>query len=144
MAMPTTYTETTLAEFIHGELGTVASSLEWTVAGGSYDEAINSALAALDVSSISEVTGSSIADLRILAELFAWRRVSKHTAGDMDFEADGGSYKRSQTHAQAKSMMAMLEASVAHYTPGYQVVVERIDDSIRNPYKGLREEDRTL
>lgn len=108
MSVPTSYTETTLKEYMHAVIGNMASALSFTVAGGSYDEALNDALFGYGQTDITQVSGSdNIQLLRAYARYYAWRLVAFNTAGEFDYtHADSGAtYKRSQMHKQAKDMM---------------------------------------
>lgn len=114
MALPTSYTEATLGAFIHADLGPVATTLGWSVAGGSYAEIINEALIIGNATSVADL---SVAKARALVRVAAWRVVAQHTAGDYKFSADGASYDRQQMHAHAVAQAARCEADAADYMP---------------------------
>jgi len=144
MALPASYTEATLKSFIHAELGTHASYLEWTVDGGSYDEIVNDALGMYGASDIATITGASnIQKLRTIARLCAYRKVMDQYAAKFDFSADGNSIQHSQLHAMAKATVARLESEAAPWLPEYAVNVQRIDHP-HNPYNSIDYDDRAL
>lgn len=131
MAAPATYTEQTLAEYMHSALGAMAGTVGLTVEGGSYAEAVNDTLLTYGVSDIGDAT--DIAKLRLLARLHAWRLVVTYTAANYAFSADGGSYSRDQVHAHAVSMVSALETEAAPHLAEYQAVVQRVD-YLHDPY----------
>ena len=116
MAVPTSYTETTLKTYMHSVLGGLSADLKWTVAGGSYDEALNDTLFGYGQTDISLITGSaSIQLLRAYARYFLYFFVAMATVGKMDYtHADSGAtYKFSQIHKQAKEMMGAAADDIA-------------------------------
>jgi hypothetical protein len=114
MALPSVYSDATLGAFIHADLGPIATTLGWTVAGGSYAEIINEALIIGNAASVADL---SVAKARALVRVAAWRVVAQHTAGDYKFSADGASYDRQQMHAHAVAQAARCEADAAAYMP---------------------------
>jgi len=134
VAAPTTYTEATLAEYMHTALGAIATSLGWTVAGDSYDEPVNDALLLYGADDIASISGrASITKLRALARLAVWRKVVTETAGDYNFSADGGSYSRAQVNEQARQVVADLEYETAAYRTEHAATTQRVD-FIHDPY----------
>lgn len=116
MTVPTAYTETTLKTYMHTVLGALAADLKWTVAGGSYDEALNDTLFGYGQTDISLITGSAnLQLLRAYARYFLYRSVAMATVGKMDYtHADSGAtYKFSQIHKQAKEMMLVAADDIA-------------------------------
>lgn len=143
MAAPSTYTETTLAEFMQDTLQDVATAMDWTATPDDYQEAINETLLMMQVDAISEVTGrENIKKLRVYARVEVWRQVMAATSGDYDFAADGGNYKRSQVHEQAKANYAMaLQDAMAYGLDGYQVTIDAVQ-YIHDPYAYVEDDDR--
>lgn len=128
MPVPATYTEDTLAAFMHQALGGTAEALGWSVVAGSYDVAVTRALVAYGTDSISSITGlANLAKLQALALVALWESVLWATAGDYDFQADGGKYNRSQVHSQALAALQAAKAAALAYDPGYQVTVGEVD-----------------
>jgi len=108
MALPTSYTETTFADYLHGILSHTANALGWSVAGGDYAEIVNDALLIAGVSDITTVAGAGpMRLLRIAGQIALWQAVVAAFVGDYDFEADGGRYDRDQLFQHAKAMLAM-------------------------------------
>jgi len=121
MAAPTSYTETTFKEYLHIVLGAMAAGLGWTVGGGDYDEVVNETLLAYAVDDIAAAT--DIRKLRALGRYELWRAVVAEVAGDYDYRADGGDYKRSQVHKQAMAQLARAEEDALEYDSTYAVQV---------------------
>jgi hypothetical protein len=120
MAVPTAYTEDTLAEYMHSALREVATTLGFAPGDGDYDEAVNEALLAYGVTDIAEAT--QIAKLRTLARREAWRQAQSAAAARFDFSADGGDYSRSQLHKQITTNLERAEADAAPYaTVAYRI-----------------------
>jgi hypothetical protein len=143
MAAPSSYTETTLAEFMQSILQDVATTMGWTAAPDDYQEAINETLLMMGVDSIAAVSGrENIKKLRVYARVEVWRQVMAATSGDYDFSADGGSYKRSQVHEQAKANYALaLQDAMAYGLDGYQVTIDTVR-YVHDPYQYVEDEDR--
>jgi len=132
MAAPMSYTESTLAEFMLECLKDVATALGWTGLSD-VQEAVNETLLAYGVSDIASAT--EIRKLRGLARREVWRQVRSATAGDYDFSADGGSYHRSQIHAQAKLEFALAESAASIYdAESAQAVVIQAVEYANDPY----------
>lgn len=113
MPVPTAYTEDSLAAFMHAALRDVATALGWSVAAGDYDEPVTDALIAYGEDDIADAT--DIQKLRALARVAVWQAAVDATVGDYDFSADGGSYSRSQLHAQALARLAQAQQQAAAY-----------------------------
>jgi len=113
MTAPTSYTEDQLKGFMHRTLGAVASVLNWDVFTNAYDEAAIETLLAYGVDTIAEAT--DMRKLRALARREVWRAVMHETVGDFDFSADGGSYNRSQIHAQAVTQFSRAADDALEY-----------------------------
>lgn len=111
MAIPTSYSEETLKAFMLAALSGLGTALGLTAA--SFDEAVNDTLLAYGVSDIAQAT--DMAKLRGLARVAAWQVAVAAAAGDYDFSADGGNYRRSQLHEQARKGLAAAEADAALY-----------------------------
>lgn len=125
MAAPNNYTETGLFIFMRDELQDVGRALNW-VNQVDYQPAIDETLLSLGVSVIGEITGiDNIRRLRAQARVHMWRMAAQATAGDFDFGADGGDYKRSQMHVQCLRMQEKSELELSRIdTSFYAVTVE--------------------
>lgn len=134
MAIPTAYTEAEFKAYLHTVMGAVATSLGWTVAGGSFDEILNDALGMYGTNDISAVSGVNAAvKLRELGKLAAWRQVVTETATDYNFSADGGQYSRAQVNEMARAKVLDLEYSTAAYRDEYAVKTQRVG-FVHDPY----------
>lgn len=141
MAIPTAYTENEAATYVHGELGPVATALGWTVAD-SYGEVVNDTLLEMGLSDVSEVTGSElISAFRALLLLFAWRKVARAVALDVDFSADGTEISRSQAHDMATAEIKRLEGVTSRWQRDNFVSVQRIDRP-HDPYADWDDTER--
>ncbi len=123
MALPTSYTDLTLAAFMQDELKAVATALGWTAAA-SYDEAVNETVLVYGVTDI--VLSTNILKLRALARVQAWHAAAAATAGDFNFQADGGRYDRSQMHEHCQRMLALTELEAEPYLTRASAVVSPI------------------
>lgn len=143
MAIPSVYTETTLADYMHDVLKDVADLLGWSVVNNDYDEAINETLLSMGVDDISEVTGrENLRKMRSFARMHVWQTVVNATAGNYDFKADGGSFNRSQIHEQALIALQVSQMEVLSFNDQYRVGLDHIDFK-HDPYLYHPEEDRT-
>ncbi|MCC7017833.1 MAG: hypothetical protein IT564_11590 [Rhodospirillales bacterium] len=133
MAAPTSYTETTLREYLHGRLGSLASVLGWNVADGSYNEAVNDVLLAYGTADITTVSGAAnINLLRAYGRYFLWKSVAEATVNEIDYtHADSGAtYKHSQIHKQAKDMMKLVADEIVALggdVSGYEITAYEIE-----------------
>lgn len=120
MAAPSSYTEQTLAEYMHGVLGNdeMARALSWSVAEGDYGDAVDETLLAYGVDDISEISGrNNIRKLRTLARRELWRLVMQRTAGMHDTTAgvEAGGEEFSQIHAHARKMYDIADGEAQPY-----------------------------
>jgi hypothetical protein len=131
VAIPTSYTDSELKDYMHAELGAVSSALGWSVAAGDYDHALVRVLRAFGVTDAADA--SDMSKLEALARREAWRGAMNETVGDYDFSADGGSYSRSQIHEQCKARFETARAEAMQYDGGYAVETSTIEWDW-NPY----------
>jgi hypothetical protein len=136
VAIPTSYTDSELKEYMHDELGAVATALGWSVSGGDYDRALVATLRACGVTDASNA--SDMAKLEALARREAWRIAVNETAGDFDYSADGGRYSRSQFHEQCERRFSQAQSEAMQYDDLYAVGVDEATWDF-NPY--ARDED---
>lgn len=114
MPLPTAYTDTTLATYLHSLAPDLLTSLGWSVAGGSYAEIINDTLLAYGVADLSQAT--NIGKLRAVARYALWTAVLDALAGNrFDFSADGSQFSRSQIYTQARQQQMLAKAEAARY-----------------------------
>ena len=116
MAIPSSYTDLTLAQYMLSALEGVASAFEWNT--GSFPEQINDVLLANGTASVSAAT--DIPKLRTLAAYYAWRKAyyagaAKWFNNSISITA-GGTDRRDQNqiwlHIQAAYKEAEAAASV--------------------------------
>lgn len=137
MAVISPYFLATFKAYLHTVLGTVATSLGWTVNAGNYDEVVNDALLSLNTDDITTLTtNTQLKQLRAAGRVSLWRMVASTLAGDYNFSADGGSYSREQAHAQALRMLQQAETDAAALgvLDGYEVTSTGASYG-RDPYK---------
>lgn len=137
MAVPISYTEKTLAEFMQQELGRTAEVLGYaagTVDAGSYIEAVNETLLAYGVSSISGAV--NIPRLRNLAQAAAWRKAAGDLVTAYRFSTDGDAFERSALFEHASRMLARAEHRAAAWEddPAHVVTVTRLQP-LTDPYR---------
>lgn len=144
MSIPSSYTETTLADYMNDTLKNVADLLGWSPANNDYAEAINETLLSCGVDLISEITGrEAIRRMRAFARMHVWQSVVNATAGNYDFSADAGRFNRSQIHEQALENLQAAQVEVLSFNDQYRVGVDTLDFK-HDPYQYRDEEDRTL
>lgn len=119
MPVPTAYTEPELLQFMVDVLASVADILDWNVASSELKEALIETLIGYGITDIASAT--DLKKLRTLARMEAWRAVMQATAGDFNFQADGGTYSRAQVHAQAMNQFKLAESSALPYLSTYKV-----------------------
>jgi len=144
MAVPTSYTEVTLGQYMYVQLGKVAKVLELTSGPNDADdfaEAVNDALLAYGTSDISTISGNAnIQKLRALARVAAWQFVVNNFAALYSFSADGASYDRNQLFEQSKKALEIAERAALPYDTAYQVKIVSVDHT-QNPYRYRPEEE---
>lgn len=121
MAIPTSYTEYELSEYMLSVTAAVSASAG--LDSLAFDEAVNDVLTAYGEADIADVT--DVAKLRALAKVEAWRTVIGYLMTAYDFSADGGSYKRSQmlTGAEKALERAEADAALAGYSATYAIQI---------------------
>jgi len=110
MAVPDSYDEVAMAEFMHEELGITARVLVWAPERDSYREIINNLLVTLDLASLS---GGSIAVLRAVARREVWKAAVKGLTGFFNFSTDFQLFdlEKLQEHAQVSLGLAERECA---------------------------------
>ncbi|HAR45314.1 MAG TPA: hypothetical protein DCS05_03835 [Nitrospiraceae bacterium] len=144
MAAPTSYTEETLATFMHTKLGKIASALGYAAAS-SYSEEVSDTLLAYGTDDISTISGpANIIKLRTLAEMYAWRKAVGDLSTKYKFSADGGTYDRQQMFENAQKALATLELTVTiTYDTAYAVQTTK-GRSKHDPYAYIPEDEAGL
>lgn len=111
MTIPVAYTEVTLAQFMHSELGVVAGVLKISAPStdaGSYQEPVNEVMLELGVTDLE--MAPDIRKVRALARREAWRMAVNGLAVKYDFKEGGDQYDRSQMHDQASKSLERAES----------------------------------
>lgn len=146
MPPPTSYSEQSIAEYIHQELGELPDRLGWSVAAGSYTEIVNSVLLGLDITDLSTWTGSSaIEQLRALACYRGWHQVVKALASKYQFATDFQAFQRQQMQAMALKSLALAERDCQDAgleVSSWEVLVTSLEDP-HDPYAYYPDEFRT-
>jgi hypothetical protein len=104
---PTSYTDQELKEFMHSVAAGVASVLQWSVAGGSYDEPLNDVLLGLGLDDASDATDVRL--LRAAAKVAVWRAALGALVSHVDETMDEDSFRSSQMHDMARHNLALAE-----------------------------------
>lgn len=135
MPLPIAYTEETLGQYMHSELGQVAAvlKLENPVGdAGNYQEPINDVLLELGVVDIGSV--SDLRKVRVLAKLFAFQMAANKLATVYDVSADGESYHRSQIVDHVRnSITSILSECMAIGMFGYSASIQNVE-YLNDPY----------
>jgi hypothetical protein len=108
---PTSYTDTTLKEYMHTTTAGVAAVLSWSVAGGSYDEPLNDVLLRMGLSSASDAADVRL--LRAAARVAVWQQALGALAAHVDETTDEDSFKSSQMHEMARRNLALAEQEMS-------------------------------
>jgi hypothetical protein len=148
MAVPSDYTEYTLAGYQQSVIGNVGGVLGWELdtdqqSPGDYQEPVNEALLLYPVSDIANAGDMNL--LRACARVAVWRAVIGGLVAYYDF-SDGTptlSLKRSQMLASAKEALAIAEDELKQILPpehpanlgaGYAVKIRSMD-FLDDPYR---------
>lgn len=105
MAIPSSYTESALRDYMLSVTANVAGAVGWTAVN--FTEAVNDALVAYGVADIALAT--DIAKLRCLARAEAWRSLVAATAADIKFTADGATFERQQLQEHCVAALERAE-----------------------------------
>jgi hypothetical protein len=107
MSVPSSYSASELAAYMHGELGRVADALGFT-APASYGQAIVRTLTAYGVSSIASAT--NVPRLLALSSVEAWRLAVQQLTPQFNINTDGRGESRAGFYEHARDMLADAEA----------------------------------
>ena len=113
MAIPSSYTDTTLAQYMLSALEGVGGLFEWNTA--SFAEQINDVLIACSATSVSAVT--DVTKLRTLAAYYAWRKAlhagSVRWIDNSVSTMTGGTDRRNQQQIWEHVQQAYRESEMA-------------------------------
>ena len=135
MPVPTSYTETKLALYLHGHLNQagLADMLAWSVEAGSYDEIVTDALLAYGVNDIAEAT--SIGKLRALGLVALWENAKTAVVAEINYSADGQSYSREAIFQHIDNMLAQARATAMPYADDYTIALYGVSHD--DPYSPI-------
>jgi hypothetical protein len=106
VALPASYDEQSLAEYLHTRLDEVAVQLGWAPADdgpGSYQEIVNDVLLALGTDDLEDYDSSTqLAQVRAVGLWKAWQAAADALVGYYDVSEDLQSIKRSQMQKAAQ------------------------------------------
>lgn len=128
MAIPAGYTEETLAQYMYSlitnddAVNEFATALRWSVANGSYQDAVDEAIAAYGVDDITAISGrENIRRLRAVARVELWRSVVQRTVPSYQVSDGTTTTSRNQLYEHAKEMydMALNEAITLYGVKSY-------------------------
>src|SRR5262245_19386601 len=110
MAPPTSYTESSLAEFMFRSINNFAEIFGWTdTTLPPYPDCVNEVMRAGGLSSLSSVPAEGLGLLEAGARLAIWQAVMRRLATEYDYTSDGQSFYRSQMYKSASAELALAE-----------------------------------
>lgn len=130
MAVPTTYTEQSLAVFMASVIGDVAMEIPpagWDVTdttAGDYQNAVDETLIHYGVSDI--VAATDIPKIRAIARWQVWQAVYDALAGTHDISGDGQNLQLSQVPANVEGRLSRALQAAAKYLPDYALTLTPI------------------
>lgn len=128
----TSYSETAFAEFLHKEIGGVATRLGWSVEAGSYTDIVSSVELVLGITDVADY--ANIRQLLALGKREVWRQVVKDLTDKFRFAADFQTFERQQMQAMALKALSIAESECQEAgVGGYEIGIERVD-YIHDPY----------
>jgi len=116
----------TLSTWLTARFTNIQTSLGWS----DFSVIVEDALALYGVATEAEATDTD--KLYAVARLALWRQAETDVSLDMDFAADGRSYKRSQMHDMILKNLAQAKMEATPYLSVLQIGVTTI--TIRDPY----------
>lgn len=147
MALPTTYTETEVKEYMENVLGDTAHKLGWTVEGNDFDEPTNEVLYVLDLADFTSISSrAEAAKLRVVARMETWRAAMYYTVHESSHSAGApgtGQTSRADIHRHAKGMFEMAKAEAFDKYPDLDTMsreAERWPASYKNDYYSNQDE----
>lgn len=146
MALPASYTEITIGQYMHTLLGGVATVLGWTEPNSGsleqYSEPINDTLIMVGVDDIADAT--DIEKLRAAARLAVWDKVVDETATYYPFATDQQRFDRDVIHQQALGRLKEARIQAFKHGINYEVGVTPITYR-HDPYNAaIPDDERTL
>ena len=122
MALPTTYDESSLKQYMEDVLGKTADKLGWSVANDDFDEPVFEVLFILDRDDFSYADNnrSEIRKIRIIARQEVWRAAMYYTAHEASFSTGApgtGQTTRNTIHEHCKTMFEKARSEVSENYP---------------------------
>lgn len=114
------YSEKTLAEFMHAELGRLAQVLGYAVGlddPGSYAQAVTEVRLRCGVEDLADA--ADVLYVRALARVEVWRRVCADLTALYDFSTEGASMRRRQMFINAQTNLAGAILLSLEHDPAY-------------------------
>lgn len=120
MPVPAAFTEVTLADWLHDQLGQAADALGLSPGGdtdgrGSYRPAVWATVWAYGDGIAAVEQATDLPRLLALARREAWRLAAGRATGEYDFRAGDVSETRSQLRRHIEAQLAAAEADAAPY-----------------------------
>ena len=146
MAAPVSYTEKTLADFMHAELGKTGSLLAYAVGAadaGSYQEAVNETLLNYGASTVDGAV--DIQKLRALARVEAWRKAVGDLTTAYRFTSEGSTFDRGRLYQQAvETLLRAKSLAVQWDNSGCYVITVTRALPVNDPYRYVPEDLNTI
>lgn len=121
MAIPTTYTEAEVKQYMEDVLGDTADKLGWSVGGNDFDEPLYEVLYTLEKSDFTFVNTLALANkVRVVARREVWRAAMYYTAHEASFSAGApgtGQTNRADVHRHCRSMFDLANAELLEKFP---------------------------
>lgn len=96
---------------------------------GDYDFMVSETLEMMGIEAEAEATDK---ELHTVGKLMYWTRVRDVVSSDVDFNADGGTFNRSQIYEMAEKNIAKYSMESSTYLSGEMTIEE---DYSTNPYR---------
>lgn len=143
MPVPTTYSESLLADYLASVLGDFADLLGWNAGSVQVQEAVADAILDLDLTDISQATTPTlIRGLRALGRRAIWRSVVEAVAADYTVTDNNQTLEREQMQKQAKVAFDIAEGDCLEWpAPYYKVDIVSVKRP-NDPYVVIPDSER--
>lgn len=130
MPAPTSYSESTLKQFMVDELAGTGTALSLTTSSASITNAVYEVEDVLGVSDVASVT--DMTKLKAIARWQAWLAAEATAISNFDLKSSGDELKLSQILAGIRARLAYVEALAARYSE----VAAIVGGGVPVPYAG--------